>query len=77
MLFRLIKTIFPTADGEKYFSIMFPGIPANAECQFSHIKPVTTIEKAESHFHDIFEPGSKALNLTIVWKHKLKYLRML
>ena len=77
MIFRVIKTIFPTADGVKYFSIMFPGFPANDECQFSHIKPVTTIEKAESHFHDISVPGSKALNFTIVWKHKHKRVRWL
>ena len=54
---------------------MFPGIHANAESYFSLIKPVTTIEKAESHFHDISVPGSKALNFTIVWKHKDKRLR--
>ena len=31
MLFRVIKTIFATADGDKYFSIMFSGIPGNAD----------------------------------------------
>ena len=56
---------------------MFPAIHANAECLFSHIKPVTTIEMAQSHFHNFSVPGRKALNLTIVSKHKLKYLRWL
>jgi len=32
---------------------------------------------ADFHFLDISVPASKALNFTIVWKHKLKRLRWL